>query len=185
MRRSVLKSRCFAALLALSPLSSFAMDYSVGDLTISQPWSRATPKGASVAAGYLAIHNNGAAMDRLIGVETDAAGVAQIHEMTMDGDVMKMRELPNGLEIAPGASVELKPGGYHIMFLNPTRPFVAGDKIGATLTFEHAGKARVEFLVGAIGGGKPMDMPAMDQGAMDQGAMDHGSMDHGAMPMGK
>ena len=72
--------------------------------------------------------------------------------MSMEGGVMKMRELPKGVEIAPGATVELKPGSYHVMMMNLSKPFTKGDKIKGSLTFEKAGKVDVEFAVEAVGG---------------------------------
>ena len=72
--------------------------------------------------------------------------------MSMDGGVMKMRELKNGIEIPPGATVELKPGSYHIMMMNLSRPLAKGDKIKGSLTFEKAGKVDLEFTVEAMGG---------------------------------
>jgi len=163
----------WAAALA-SPV--LAHQFKVGGLTIVHPWSHATPKGAPVAAGYMVLRNDGAEPETLIGGETEAARAMQVHEMTMDGGVMKMRELKGGLTIPPGGSVELKPGGYHIMFLDPVKPFVPGEMVKATLIFEHAGKVPVEFLVGEIGGPMPKDPPGMDHGGM---SMDHGGMDMG------
>jgi copper(I)-binding protein len=72
--------------------------------------------------------------------------------MSMDGGVMRMRELKNGLEIAPGATLELKPGSYHIMMMNLSRPLTKGDRVKGSLTFEKAGKVDIEFTVEAIGG---------------------------------
>lgn len=138
-------------LLAIASAAS-AHDFTVGSLTINHPWSRATPKNAPVAGGYLKITNNGSAPDRLTGGSSEASKGFEIHEMSMDGGVMKMRELKNGIEIAPGATVELKPGGYHIMMTNLTRPLTKGEKVKGTLTFEKAGKVDVEFAVEAIGG---------------------------------
>jgi copper(I)-binding protein len=128
-----------------------AEDYKVGTLQISQPWTRATPKGAAVAGGYLKITNTGTAPDRLLGGSTALAKRFEIHEMSMDGGVMKMRELKDGLDIAPGATVELKPGSYHIMMMNLSRPLAKGERVKAVLNFEKAGKAEVEFAVEAIG----------------------------------
>jgi copper(I)-binding protein len=128
-----------------------AEDYKVGTLQISQPWTRATPKGAAVAGGYLKITNTGTTPDRLLGGSTALAKRFEIHEMSMDGGVMKMRELKDGLDIAPGATVELKPGSYHIMMMNLSRPLAKGERVKAVLNFEKAGKAEVEFAVEAIG----------------------------------
>lgn len=144
-----------AALLAMSLAfagSAAAHDYEIGSLAIKHPWSRATPKGASVAGGYMTITNKGTTSDRLIGGTVEAAKRFEIHEMSVEGGVMKMRELPKGLEIAPGATVELKPGSYHVMMMNLSKPFTQGDKIKGSLTFEKAGKVDVEFAVEAVGG---------------------------------
>ena len=140
-----------ALLFATIATSATAEDYKVGNLQISQPWSRATPKGAAVAGGYLKITNTGTTPDRLLGGSTDIAKGLEVHEMSMDGGVMKMRQLKDGLTIAPGVTVELKPGSYHIMLVNLTRPLAKGERIKASLNFEKAGKADVEFAVEAIG----------------------------------
>jgi copper(I)-binding protein len=141
-----------SAMLLAVVASASAHDYKVGSLKIDHPWARATPKGATVAGGYLKITNNGTTADRLIGGATDAAKKFEIHEMSMDGGVMKMREVGNGLEIPPGATVELKPGSFHVMMTGVTKPFVQGERVKASLTFEKAGKVDVEFAVQAVGG---------------------------------
>jgi len=140
-----------ALLLTLLATGASAEDYKVGTLQISQPWTRATPKGAAVAGGYLKITNTGTTPDRLLGGSTALAKRFEIHEMSMDGGVMKMRELKDGLDIAPGATVELKPGSYHIMMMNLSKPLAKGDRFKASLNFEKAGKADVEFAVEGIG----------------------------------
>jgi copper(I)-binding protein len=142
------------ALLAaflLSP-AAFAHDYKVGPLVIDHPWSRATPRGAAVAGGYLKITNTGTTPDRLTGGATEAAKRFEIHEMSMAGGVMRMRELKDGLEIPPGATIELKPGSYHVMMTDLSRPLTKGDRVKASLTFEKAGKIDIEFAVESIGG---------------------------------
>src|SRR3990172_8457776 len=106
-----------AALLALGASPVAALDYNLGPLHIAHPWARATPKGASVAGGYMKITNKGAAPDRLVGGSAGFAGRFELHEMTMEQGVMKMRPLAAGLEIKPGQTVELKPGSYHVMFM--------------------------------------------------------------------
>jgi len=137
--------------LVLLANGASAEDYKAGNLQISQPWTRATPKGAAVAGGYLKITNSGTTPDRLLGGSTAIARRFELHEMSMDGGMMKMRELKDGLEIAPGATVELKPGAYHIMMMNLSRPLIKGERVKASLNFEKAGKADVEFAVEAIG----------------------------------
>jgi len=141
-----------ALFLALAASSASAHEYKLGALVIDHPWSRATPKGAAVAGGYMKITNTGTTPDRLTGGATEAAKKFEVHEMKMEGAVMKMRELPNGVEIPPGATVELKPGSYHIMMTTLARPFAKGDRVKASLTFEKAGKVDIEFAVDAAGG---------------------------------
>ena len=138
-------------MLTMLATDARAEDYKIGNLQISQPWTRATPKGAAVAGGYLKITNTGTTADRLLGGSADVAKRFEIHEMSMDNGVMKMRELKNGLDIPPGATVELKPSSYHIMMQELARPLAKGQRVKASLTFEKAGKGEVEFAVEAIG----------------------------------
>lgn len=121
----------------------------VGDLTITGAFTRATLPNAPVGGAYLNITNNGAADDRLVSVSTPAAGMSQIHQMKMDGDVMKMNELPDGLVVPAGQTVKLEPGGYHLMLMKLTGPLVEGQTITVTLTFEKAGKVDVELPIGS------------------------------------
>ena len=141
-----------ALMIAVCSSAAVAHDFKAGAIGVDHPWSRATPKGASVAGGYLKITNTGATPDRLTGGSAEVAKRFEIHEMSMDGGVMRMRELKNGIEIAPGATVELKPGSYHIMMMNLSRPLAKGDRVKGSLTFEKAGKVDIEFAVEAIGG---------------------------------
>jgi periplasmic copper chaperone A len=141
-----------------------AEDITVGSLKISALWVRATPKGAPVGGGYMTITNAGTAPDRLIGGSADVSSRFEIHEMSMDNGVMKMRPVGKGLEIKPGQTIELKPGGYHVMFVGLNKPFEEGQHVKATLEFEKAGKVAVDFTVqslgaqtgGASSGGMPM-----------------------------
>ncbi len=126
-----------------------------GTLTLESPWIRATPGGAKIAGGYVKITNTGKEADRLTGGSLVAAGRFEVHEMATEGGVMRMRELKTGLEIKPGASVELKPGGYHLMFMDLKQSLKEGDTVKGTLVFEKAGKVDVEYKVGPIGGGAP------------------------------
>jgi copper(I)-binding protein len=144
------------ALLLLLALGARAEDYKIGTLTIQQPWARATPGGAKVGAGYLKITNNGTESDRLIGGSTTVGGVLEIHQMSMTNDVMKMKAMPKGIEIKPGATVELKPSSYHLMLMDLKQPLQAGQKFKGTLQFEKAGKVDVEFDVQSIAAQKPM-----------------------------
>ena len=134
--------------------------YKVGNLVVTGPWIRATPKGAPVAGGYLKITNNGKEPDRLVGGSLVGAARFEVHEMSMDNGVMKMRPLAHGLEIKPGETVELKPGGYHIMFMQPKDQFRAGQTVKGTLEFAKAGQVDVTYQVSPMGGPAPaMNMP--------------------------
>lgn len=126
-------------------------DVTVGGLKISAAWVRATPKGAPVGGGYLTITNSGTAPDRLVGGSSDVSKHFEIHEMAMDNSVMKMRPLAAGLEIKPGQTIEFKPGGYHLMFVDLNKPLEQGQHIKATLQFEKAGNVTVDFAVEGIG----------------------------------
>ena len=130
--------------------TAMANDYKAGALTISGPWSRATPKGAQTAVGYMTISNNGPTPDRLVGGSIDAAERFQLHAMTMDNGIAKMRDLSD-IEIKPGQTIEFKPGGSHVMFVNLKHPLAKGEHINGTLVFEHAGKVQVEYSVEGIG----------------------------------
>jgi copper(I)-binding protein len=131
--------------------SAVAQEYKTGPIRIEAPWMRATPTGAKVAGGYMKIKNTGKEADRLVGGSSPVAGKLEVHEMSMIGDVMKMRELPNGLEVKPGKSVELKPGSYHVMLMDLKQPLKEGDKVKGTLVFEKAGTVSVEYTVRGMG----------------------------------
>lgn len=144
-----------AVLAALSAMPAVAEEVTIGPLKISAPWARATPKGAAVGGGYMTIANTGTAPDRLIGGATEIAGRFEIHEMSLDKGVMKMRELAQGLELKPGEKVEFKPGGYHVMFMGLKQQLVQGQTFKAILQFEKAGKVEVDFAVEGLGAQSP------------------------------
>jgi periplasmic copper chaperone A len=162
-------SRGFAAAFALtmtqlSAVTAQAADYDVGSIHIAQPWARATPKGATAAAGYMTITNKGTSPDRVNCVSSDASAQCQIHTMTMDNGVMKMRPVEGGLEIKPGETVTLKPGGLHVMFIDLKHPFVQGKTVEATLKFDNAGTIEVDYPVAAVGAGGPPGAAAAGDG---------------------
>lgn len=160
-----------AATAALS-LPAWAGDAKVGSLTLENPFSRATPPMARTGAGYLTIRNDGTEADRLVAVSCDCAEVSEIHEMKMDGNVMRMRQLPDGLEIPAGDVAELKPGGYHLMFIGLQAPFEEGQSVKATLTFEKAGSIDVTFDVNPLGAMKGHG----GHGMKGQGHQGHGNL---------
>lgn len=149
----MLTRRFAAALLASAVIAApaWAQSYKVGNIEIEQPWTRATAPTAPTAGGYLKIVNKGTTADRLVSVRSTASAKAEIHEMKMDGSVMRMRELEKGLEIPAGGTVMLQPGGYHVMFMQLKEPFKEGAKIPVTLVFEKAGSVDVVLTVNAMG----------------------------------
>ncbi len=140
--------RTAVAALALLGLATFASahDYTLQSLSIGHPYARATAPGAPAGGAYLTIENKGSTPDTLVAVKSPVA-TAQIHEMSMDGNVMKMRELPGGLAIPAGGKVTLAPGGYHVMLMNLKQPLVAGQSFPLTLTFAKAGSIDVDVHV--------------------------------------
>lgn len=153
-----------AAAMALAGTAASAHDFTVGPLKIGHPWTRATPAGAKVAGGYLSIQNTGSAADRFTGGSSEIAGRVEVHEMSVKDGVMTMRPLEAGVEVKPGEKVELKPGGYHIMFLDLKRQLKQGEKVKSTLTFEKAGTVEVEFVVDAVGARSSSDAGAAAHG---------------------
>jgi copper(I)-binding protein len=137
-----------AALLIAAPAA--ADDVTVGKLVIHDPWARATPTGAPVAGGFMRIENTGTVPDRLVGGSLTAAGRFEVHEMRMQGDVMQMRPVEGGLVIPPGGEVVLKPGSYHVMFMDMKAQLVEGTAVAGTLTFEKAGTVDVRYAVRAL-----------------------------------
>jgi copper(I)-binding protein len=137
------------ALAVLLAGAATAHDYTLQNLRIDHPFARATPPGAQSGGVYLTIENRGTSKDRLVKVASPAAATVELHSMTMEGNVMRMRAIA-GLDIAPGATVTLGSAGYHVMLVGLARPLVVGDRIAMTLTFEKAGAVEVTALVEAM-----------------------------------
>jgi copper(I)-binding protein len=136
-----------AAALAISASAAAAHEYKLGDLRIIHPHARPTVPHQPSGAAYIGIENNGKNADKLIAVTSPVAKTAEIHSMSMQGNVMKMREVEN-IDIAPSAKIQMKPGdGYHIMLIGLNQPLKPGDKFPLTLTFEKAGKLDVSVSV--------------------------------------
>jgi len=150
-----LAAACAASALQFAAADAQAADYNVGSIHVTEPWARATPKGASSGAGYMTITNTGTTPDRLSCVSSDAAAQCQIHSMIMEGGVMKMRPVEGGLEIPPGETITLKPSGLHVMFVDLKHPLEAGKMVEATLKFEHAGAVEVEFQLRPLAQPRP------------------------------
>lgn len=141
----------FVCALAVS-VSAYAHEYDLGSLHIGHPYARATVPGQPSSGAFLSIENKGKEADKLIGVSSPAAKSAEIHTMSMDGNVMKMREVGE-IELAPASTIEMTPGhGYHIMLMGLAQPLKAGDKFPLTLTFQKAGKVEVSVHVTDLSG---------------------------------
>lgn len=125
------------------------------NITLSDGFTRATLPGAPVAGGFVTITNSGSEDDVLIGAMAGIAKETQIHEMAMEGDVMKMRQLADGLVIPAGETVTLAPGGFHIMFMGLNGPLVEGESLPVTLQFKNAGKVTIELPIGATAAKAP------------------------------
>jgi copper(I)-binding protein len=135
---------------ALAPTLANAHDATVKGVTVAHPWARATPEGQKVGAAFAEIKTDKDTSDRLIGASSPVAEKVEIHSMTMEGDVVKMRRL-DGIDLKPGESLVLKPMGNHLMLIGLKQPLKEGDLIKLTLTFEKAGPIEVEGTVEAPG----------------------------------
>lgn len=156
-----------ASALALSLIASLpttAAEYRVGDITITNPWARATPGRTRNGGAYLMI-TGGAADDQITGADTPVSKKAAIHGHSHENGVMKMREVRN-LEVPAGEVMMLKPGGLHIMLIKLKHALKKGDSFPLTLHFAKAGDVTVEVQI-------------MGVGAMKAGHGDHGG--HGKM----
>jgi copper(I)-binding protein len=147
--------------LAALAMASAALAHSnqAGNLAIQHPWSRETAPGQTVGGGFMTITNKGATEDRLISGTSPVAAQVQLHTMTMDGGVMRMRQVQGGIAVPARSTLELKPGSFHIMFMGLKRPLRQGERFPVTLRFERAGSVTVRVLVqpvtstGPIGSG--------------------------------
>jgi copper(I)-binding protein len=149
-------------LLAATLLSLAAAAHA--DVTVKDPWVRGTVAQQKATGLFVQLTSSSDA--RLVSAASPAAGVVEIHEMAMEGNVMKMRAVP-GLDLPAGKAVELKPGGYHVMLMDLKKPLKEGDSIEVTLTIEGKDQKRETLVVKAPVrplGGKPM----ADHGAMHQ-----------------
>lgn len=140
-----MKPKSFTAIALLS-LLAFGNASAKSNLQFGNAWIRATPLNAQVAGGFVEINNQGND-DRLLSISSKLSGKVEIHEMQMQGDVMQMRQLKDGLQIHGKEITTLKPGGMHLMFIKPKRALTAGEKIIATFVFAKAGKREVVFTV--------------------------------------
>ena len=136
-----------AALLAAVP--AWGHGYTLGDLQIRHPWARATPPGATVAAGYLEVRNSGAQPDRVVGASTPAAERVEFHIEMREGDVVKMREVKD-FEVPARQRLALHPAGSHLMIVGLKQPLVKGARVPLTLRFERGGELKIELEVQSL-----------------------------------
>jgi copper(I)-binding protein len=129
--------------------------YQVGKVAVEQPWARETAAGQQVGGGFMIISNRGKTADRLISASSPVANEVQLHNMTMDGGIMRMRQVEGGIAIPANGRLELKPGSYHIMFMGLKRPLRQGERFAVTLRFKQAGQLTVRFTVQPVGAAGP------------------------------
>jgi copper(I)-binding protein len=126
-----------------------AQSAKVGSVQIENAYTRSTVPGQMAAGGFMKIENKGA-VDQLISASSPVAGEVQLHEMAMEGNVMKMRQVKE-VVVPAGGAVELKPGGMHLMFMNIKAPLTAGETVPVKLKFAKAGEVEVKMPVNAMG----------------------------------
>ena len=155
MKINYLKSVGAIGLIAISAIAFAQHDkkeqeYRVGQLKIENPYARSTVPGQKAAGGFMKIENKGA-VDQLVSASSPVAGEMQLHSMSMDGNVMKMREVKT-IEVPANGSVELKPGGLHLMFMDIKAPLKAGESVPVKLKFQKAGEVEIKVPVRDISG---------------------------------
>ena len=126
-----------------------AQNAKVGGVQIENAYTRATVPGQMAAGGFMKIENKGAA-DQLLSASSSVASEVQLHEMSMDGQVMKMRQVKD-ISVPAGGTVELKPGGLHLMLMGIKKPLATGETIPVKLKFAKAGEVEVKMPVNAMG----------------------------------
>jgi copper(I)-binding protein len=131
-----------------------------GAIQAREAWARPTVAGQPVGGAYLQLQNTGGAADRLLGASTSAAERVELHSMQMSGDVMRMRQV-DAIELPAGATVELAPGGLHLMLMGLKAPLRAGERLPLVLRFEKAGELKTELVVGNRGTGAASAPAAM------------------------
>jgi copper(I)-binding protein len=146
---TLLKALLFSAVgFGLAGMAQ-AQSAKVGSVQIENAYTRSTVPGQMAAGGFMKIENKGAA-DQLISASSPVAGEVQLHEMAMEGNVMKMRQVKE-VVVPAGGAVELKPGGMHLMFINIKAPLTAGETVPVKLKFAKAGEVEVKMPVNAMG----------------------------------
>lgn len=156
MKKTISLIAVLAAVIMVLTTEVFA-----GDITVENPWARASAGKVKTGAAFLTIKNGGTTLDKLIAARSPVSKKTQIHQSLMEDGIMKMRHV-KAIEVPPGGMIMLKPGGYHIMFMGLKEPLKKGGTLHLTLVFEKAGEVEVMAKI----------MKAGAKGAMDHGAMD-------------
>ena len=154
MRLAVLAAAFTLASLLAGAQAAAHEFHRLGDIVIEQPWSRATP--VKVGGAYMTLRNNGNVPDKLIRIASPVAERAEIHETKVEGGMAMMRPV-DGVELKRRSSVQLKPGGLHVMLIGLRRPLKEGERITLSLTFERAGTIEIEARVEKAGAMSPGD----------------------------
>ena len=145
-------------------------------VTVTDAWARATVQGQKATGAFMKITSKDNA--KLIAVSSPVAGVAEIHEMKMEKDVMKMAALPNGLDLPAGKAVELKPGGYHVMLMNLKAPLAKDATVPLTLTLQDAKGVKSTVALKVLVGMQAPGMPSHDHSTHNHGEHKHGEHKH-------
>jgi len=153
MHRRVMLGLSAALLSAAPAVAQHAAELRAGDLVITRAWSRAAGQGGT-GVGYLTITNRGSVPDRLLSASSPAAGRLELHSHAHEGGVMRMREVP-AIEIPPGETVTLQPGGLHLMLMGLKQPLRQGETLPVTLRFARAGEVQVALAIQAAGARGP------------------------------
>ena len=145
--------RSLAALFFVALLSApaYAHEYTVGTTTVYHPWAAATPPGATTGAAYMKIINKSKKSLRLLKMSTPIADKVEIHSMTMDKGVMRMRELMPPLKIAPKSTLALNHNGLHLMLIGLKKPLVEEEMVSLKLTFAGGKTMDIDLYIEAIG----------------------------------
>ena len=125
-----------------------------GDIAVTTPWTRAAGQGGT-GAGFLTIANRGSAADRLVGASSPIARVVEIHTHLREGDILRMRPVA-AVDLPPGGTVTLQPGGFHLMLIGLKEPLIQGQSVPLTLRFERAGELQVMLAVQPAGARGPL-----------------------------
>ena len=156
-----------AALTTMCAVNAFAQN-----VTVTDAWARATVQGQKATGAFMKITAKDNA--KLVGVSSPVAGIAEIHEMKMEKDVMRMAALPNGLDLPAGKAVELKPGSYHVMLMDLKAPLTKDTTVPLTLTLQDAKGVKSNVELKVLVGMQPPMMQSHDHSTHNHSEHNHG-----------